>query len=202
MSRTHLLTALALLVAGAIGLSQLRSGGEPPPAPAAPPELRMDERGPAAAVIVHVAGAVRRPGVYRLKEGMRVDDALRLAGGATRRADLAAVNLAAEVQDGRQVLVPERAPRPATPGAAAGATAGATGAVAGTAAGTGASAPVNLNTATLEQLDALEGIGPATAQSIIDFREEQGGFGSVDELARVPGIGEKRMATLREAVTV
>src|SRR5687767_708874 len=157
MPPTHLLTALALLVAVAIGLSRLGSSGEAPAAPAAPPAIRMDEGAPAAHVLVHVAGAVRRPGVYRLREGMRIDDALRMAGGATRRADLAGVNLAAKVQDGRQVVVPERAARVGA-ALAAGASR-----VAG--AGNGAAgAPVNLNTATLEQLDALEGIGPATAQ--------------------------------------
>lgn len=204
MPPTHLLTVIALLVAAAIGLIRLGSSGEPAAAPAAPPEIRMDEAGPPTRVLVHVAGAVRRPGVYRLREGMRVDDALRLAGGATRRADLAAVNLAAKVEDGRQVLVPERAARAAVGTGAAGgsgeAAAGAVGAGAGAAGAPAAS--VNLNTATLEQLDALDGIGPATAQSIIDFREEQGGFGSVEELGEVPGIGEKRLATLRGAVSV
>lgn len=196
MSRTHLLTALVLLAAAAIGLSRL--GGSPgvPDAPAAPPAIRVEEESEGGGeALVHVAGAVRRPGVYRLREGMRIDDALRMAGGPTRRADLAAVNLAAEVEDGRQVLVPERARRAAPAGPAT--------AVAGGSAPAGApGAPVNLNSATLEQLDALEGIGPATAQSILDFREEHGGFGSVEELGEIPGIGEKRLATLREAVTV
>lgn len=196
MSRTPLLTALALAASVAIGLSQLGgSDASEPEAPAAPPAIRMDEAQPSARVLVHVAGEVRRPGVYRLREGMRVDDALRMAGGATRRADLAAVNLAAKVEDGRQVLVPERAR------GGAGAAAVAAGGAAAPAAGA-AGAPVNLNTATLEQLDALEGIGPATAQAILDFRTENGGFGSVEELGQVPGIGEKRLATLREAVTV
>lgn len=191
MSRTHLLTAVALLLAGAVGLSRIAADG-PPSAPAAPPAMRIEpDGGPAGKALVHVAGAVRRPGVYALEAGMRVDDAVRLAGGATRRADLGAVNLAAKVQDGRQVLVPERAPRgaaPASPGAAG--------------PGETTAGPLNLNTATLEQLNALDGIGPATAQSILDFREEHGGFGSVDELGQISGIGEKRLATLREAVTV
>ncbi len=195
MPRSHLLTALALLEAGAIGLSQLGSSGGPDAAPAAPPAIRVESSEESTSALVHVAGAVRRPGVYRVREGMRIDDALRLAGGPTRRADLAAVNLAAKVEDGRQVLVPERA-RVAN-GAAGGSAASGAGA---TPAAPGA--PVNLNTATLEQLDALEGIGPATAQSILDFREERGGFGSVEELGEIPGIGEKRLATLRKAVTV
>lgn len=196
MSRTHLLTALALLAATAIGLAQLGSSGEPTATAAAPPAIRVEAAGESGGgeLLVHVAGGVRRPGVYRLRDGMRVDDALKLAGGPTRRADLTAVNLAAKAQDGRQILVPERTRAGRPGGASAGAVTGAAPSAPG--------APVNLNTATLEQLDALEGIGPATAQSILDFREEHGGFGSVEELGQIPGIGEKRLATLREAVTV
>ena len=200
MQRTHLFIALALIAATAIGVARL--GGrpsEPAATAAAPPAIRVEASGEGSRgeVLVHVAGAVRRPGVYRLREGMRIDDALRLAGGPKRRADLSAVNLAAKVQDGRQVLVPGRARAGAPAGASA---SGATGEAGGGAAALGA--PVNLNTATIEQLDALEGIGPATAQSILDYREEHGGFGSVEELGQIPGIGEKRLATLREGVTV
>jgi competence protein ComEA len=144
-------------------------------------------------VVVHVAGAVRRPGVYRLRAGARVEAAVRLAGGPTRRADLGGLNLAAKAEDGRQVLVPERVRAGAAPAAAS----------AGGGGGSAAPAqPVNLNTATLEQLDTLPGVGPATAQKILDFRDERGGFGSVEELGEVPGIGPVRMAALREAVTV
>src|SRR3954464_10518534 len=137
-------------------------------------------------VIVDVAGAGHRPGVYRLAAGARVEDALRRAGGATRRADLSQVNRAAKLEDGRQVLVPVRA-------AAAPAGVAAAPAPAGTPA-----QPINLNTATLEQLDTLDGVGPATAQKILDYRQAHGGFGSIDELDQVPGIGEKRLAALRE----
>jgi len=142
-------------------------------------------------VVVHVAGAVRRPGVYRLREGRRVGDAVRRAGGGRPGADLDAVNLAAKVTDGQQVLVPVRAAA-APPGTA--------GAAAGTATAPGV--PLNLNTATLEQLDTLDGVGPATAQKILDARTARGGFRSVDELGDVPGIGPKRLAVLREKVRV
>jgi competence protein ComEA len=216
MSRTHAATAVALLIAAAIGLSRI-GGSDPGPAaapPTAEPAIKV-EAAPAGAVLVHVAGAVRRPGVYRMKEGDRVDDAVRRAGGPTGRADLAAVNLAAKVQDGRQILLPERPRRlagaPAAAGAAGagagaamggGATAVAGGGAAAGGAGTAATGPIDLNTATLEQLDTLDGVGPATAQKILAFREAHGGFGSVEELGQIPGIGEKRMATLRAAVTV
>ena len=142
-------------------------------------------------MLVHVAGAVRRPGVYALRTGDRVDDAVRRAGGATRKADLGGLNLAAEVEDGRQVLVPVRAG------------AGAAGAAAASAAAAPAEGqPINVNIATLEQLDGLTGVGPITAQKILDAREEHGGFGSIEELGEIPGIGEKRLATLREEVTL
>ncbi len=143
-------------------------------------------------VTVHVAGAVRRPGVYRLPAGARVDAALRRAGGARGGADLAALNLAAKLEDGRQVLVPERA---------AAVAAGAAEAVAPGAA-PAAGAPINLNTATLEQLDTLDGVGPGIAQRILDHRAQHGGFARVEELGEVPGIGAKRLATLTPLVTV
>ena len=141
-------------------------------------------------VTVHVAGAVRRPGLYRLPPGARIDDALRRAGGPRARADLDAVNLAAKLEDGRQVLVPERVAvaRGAPQAAAAGEVA--------------PGAPVNLNTATLEQLDTLDGVGPGIAQRILDYREQHSGFTRVEELAEVPGIGAKRLATLTPLVTV
>jgi competence protein ComEA len=148
-------------------------------------------------VTVHVAGAVRRPGVYRLAAGARVDDALRSAGGPRGRADLTAVNLAAKLEDGRQVIVPERAAASAAPAGPGG---GPGSASAGAAAAPGA--PINLNTATLEQLDTLDGVGPGIARRILDYREQHGGFSRVEELGEVPGIGAKRLATLTPLVTV
>jgi competence protein ComEA len=187
VSRSQILVYAAIaVVVVVLGARYLRSSS----APATPPPAARVERPPAASAgpTVHVAGAVRRPGVYRLRPGARVDDALREAGGAKARADLGAVNLAAKAEDGRQVLVPERPRAGAAPAAVGSATT--------------PGQPLDLNTATLEQLDTLEGIGPGLAGAIIDFREENGGFGSVDELAQVPGIGERRMASLREQVRV
>jgi competence protein ComEA len=136
-------------------------------------------------VVVDVVGAVRRPGLYRLPQRARIADALARAGGSTTKADLAQVNLAAPLADGEQIVVPKRG------------TAGAVGAPAATGA---ASAPVQLSTATLEQLDTLPGVGPVTAQKILDYRQAHGAFHSVDELDAVPGIGPKRLDQLRDLV--
>ena len=193
LSRRQLVVcALGAVLAVVLGVRQLgigdaAAGGGGDPAPAI--RIAEDGGGKPARVLVHVAGAVRRPGVYALRTGDRVDDAVRRAGGATPKADLGGLNLAAEVEDGRQVLVPVRAGAGAA-GAAASAAAPAEG------------QPLNVNTATLEQLDGLTGVGPITAQKILDAREERGGFGSIEELGEIPGIGEKRLATLREEVTL
>jgi competence protein ComEA len=199
--------AAAAVAIALIGARYLRESG--PRTPAAGSRTAAvqvsgpgGEAGARGRVTVQVAGEVRRPGVYRLAAGRRVDDAVRLAGGPTARADLAGVNLAAKAEDGRQVIVPAKgaAGAAAEGGAgAAGAGAGAPG-VAGAAGAAGA--PLNLNTATSEQLQQLDGVGPATAQKIIAYRQEKGGFRSVGELDRVPGIGPKRLAALRERVTV
>lgn len=199
--RLALYAVLALVVC-VLGARYLLAQAPPSPSARAretPQALSSPPRGEATValgradggpVTVHVAGAVRRAGVYRLAVGARVDDAIRRAGGPGRRADLAALNLAAKLEDGRQVLVPQRA---AGGGAGAGAAAGATATTAG---------PINLNMATLEQLDTLDGVGPAIAQRILDYRRQHGGFRRVDELAEVPGIGDKRLATLTPLVSV
>jgi len=138
--------------------------------------------------LVDVSGAVRRPGVYKLPAGSRINDALLKAGGETEKADLTLVNRAASLTDGQQVLVPEKV---TTTAAAA---PGGSAAVAATA------APIHLNSATLEQLDELPGVGPSTAQRIIDYRTANGLFKSVDELDAVSGIGPAKLAELRDLV--
>ena len=151
---------------------------------------------------VDVAGAVRRPGLYALPDGARVAAALERAGGVARRADRAAVNLAAKLTDGQQVFVPARAG-----GGSVGA-AGATGAASmGAAAPAGAAVAspgdgpkLSLSTATQAQLEQLDGIGPALAQRIIEYRQQHGGFKSIDQLQEVSGIGEKRFEALKGSI--
>ena len=149
-------------------------------------------------VVVYVCGAVRSPGIVRLPDGARVADALELAGGATGKAELSAVNLAAQVTDGQQVLVPERAPTVA----AAPASSGASGAAATAAAPAAPAALIDINTASVTDLDALDGVGPSTAQKIIDYRTENGGFKTIDEIKNVPGIGDAKFAAMKDAITV
>jgi competence protein ComEA len=180
-----LLWALGLLAVALLGARYLHH--DKPPA-AAPIHVAEPGGGASSRLIVHVAGAVRRPGVYRLAAGSRVFDAVRRAGGARRRADLAALNLAAKLEDGRQVLVPRRGAVPAAAG--------------GSTAAPAEGQPLDLNTASADQLDQLDGIGPGMAAAILKYRDQHGGFGSVDELGEVPGIGEKRLASLREQVRV
>jgi competence protein ComEA len=152
-------------------------------------------------VVVHVAGAVARPGVQHLPAGSRVVDAVEAAGGAAPDADQSRINLAALLDDGQQVYVPRLGE--AGGGAAAapgGAGAGARGGDGGD--GDGAEQIVNLNTADVDQLEALPGVGPAVAQAIVDHREQNGPFATVDQLLDVRGIGEAKLADLRERVTV
>lgn len=149
----------------------------------------------AADVVVDVAGKVHRPGLYRLRAGARVDDALRAAGGALPGVELNSLNLAAKVSDGQQVLVGLAPPMGVVADGAAGASAGAP---------TGASTAglVSLNSATLEQLDALPGVGPVLAQHILDWRAEHGGFAAVSQLQDVSGIGPAKYDTLKNLVTL
>jgi competence protein ComEA len=142
-------------------------------------------------LVVYVVGAVRRPGLYRVATGSRVADAVERAGGLTRRADPAGVNLAAPVADGEQLVVPARLPV---------AVAAAQGAPVDGAGGSTAAGPVQLSVATAEQLDSLPGIGPVTAEKIVEYRTAHGAFRSVDELDEVPGIGPSRVEQLRGLV--
>ncbi len=137
-------------------------------------------------IFVHVAGSVRHPGLYELHEGARVNDAVLTAGGAADDADLDALNLAAKVKDGDKVLVPAKS--------------GGAGAQAAPSSSEGAL--INLNTATADQLETLPGVGPSTAQKIIAYRTDHGGFRTVDDLQNVPGIGPRKLDQIRPHVTV
>jgi competence protein ComEA len=183
-------------VALVVGLRHAGAGAKEPALRVAPLRVSAASRRVAAGaplLVVDVEGAVRRPGLVRLRSGARVADAVARAGGFGRKADRAAVNLAATVADGQQVLVPRAGAAGANAGGGAG---GAAGAGAG-----GGAGPISLSSATAEQLDTLPGIGPVTAQKIVSFREQHGPFHAVDELDAIPGIGPARLAELQGLVT-
>lgn len=190
LSRTQVVVygaiAVALLLVGARAIRSENGGGGSFASAAstssstAGSDAGFSLDGQAGDLIVDVAGAVQDPGVYRLPAGSRVDDAVRRAGGPTASAELEAVNRAARLVDGQQVVVPTRVP----------------GGGAATAVG-GEEGPISLGTATVDQLDTIEGIGPVTAQKIVEFRDQHGGLASVDQLDQVSGIGPATMDSLR-----
>ena len=186
LSRRQLFGAAAGVAVVFVLLVRHLGGGSPAAATTFAP-VRASRPVAATLLVVDVAGAVRRPGLYRLRSGSRIDDAIAAAGGATGKAQLDAVNLAAPVADGEQVVVP-------------GSGAGGAAAVSSPPAGSSPSAPLDLNTATLEALESLPGIGPVTAQRILDYRAQHGAFHSVTELEGVPGIGPSHLAQLKGLV--
>jgi competence protein ComEA len=175
--------AVALLLVGARAIRAEGSSSQPVPSFSTDGSRAFSiDSGAGSDVVVHVAGAVTRPGVYRLPAGARVTDAVRRAGGASGGALLEAINLAARLADGQQVVVPKRGPGGAPP------------AVGGPA---GEAGPISLGTATAEQLETIDGIGPVTAAKILEYRDQQGGLASVDQLDQVSGIGPATMESLR-----
>jgi competence protein ComEA len=183
-SRALLLVVCALAIVLAASRLLRAAPSQPVPQLIRAPATPSPRTASAHLLVVDVAGAVRRAGLYRLPQGSRIADAIARAGGATRHADTNLVNLAAPLADGEQVLVPARG-------------------AAGAADGGGEpspTAPLDLNTASAEQLDALPGVGPATAQKIIDYRQAHGPFRSVAELEAVPGIGPSKLAQLKGLV--
>jgi competence protein ComEA len=195
-SRGQVLVWLAAAVLATLALVRLFDGGGGSAGSASPP-VKVDRSVEAGAesgagnggeVFVHVTGRVRRPGLYRVPASARVAVAIGRAGGPVDGADMAAVNLAARVEDGQQIVLPRAGATPAAGGEQPGA-AGAAG------------AKLSLAQASQEQLEELDGIGPTLAKRILEYRDENGGFRSLDELKEVEGIGEKRFESLREAVT-
>lgn len=178
-----------LLIGG--GILYLKSQPEPVVTVKEISEKAPEPKSEPKKLMVHIAGAVVRPGVYELPEGKRVIDAVNIAGGGAGEADLDALNLAAKLIDGQKIYVPKKGEGPIQGSAPTGV-------------GEAASneAPLNLNTATLEQLDALPGIGPVLAQRIIDWRTEHQRFIKVEQLLEVEGIGEKKFKQIKEKVTI
>lgn len=202
MSRREILglVGVAVVALAGVGLWYARSlprpvvvrvgpeeGGGGSSVPGATPA--PSESGPP--LIVHVAGWVRRPGVYELLQGDRVIDAIEAAGGPRRGAYLDGLNLAAPLADGQQVLVPKR-----------GASAGSAPSPGGVPGAGSAGSLVNVNTASADELETLPGIGEVLAQAIIDHRTEHGPFATVDDLVDVSGIGDATLEDIRDLVTV
>lgn len=204
MAADDRLRSLVPYIAGAVILLLVAVRGCGQTGEAAGPPVAVDGAGSAstarqrrgAPIWVHVAGAVRRPGLYRVPGDARAGAAVDKAGGLSRRADLRAINLAATVRDGQQVLVPARGERPAAPAGPPAAPGGAAAPAPGGSTGT----KLSLASATVEQLDTLDGIGPTLAKRIIEWRDSNGGFQSIEQLREVEGIGDKRFESLRAAV--
>ena len=167
--------------ASAGGVSYSSSSGDQPQSEGSSGTLAVDAQG-GTDIVVDVAGAVSDPGVYRLPAGARVNDAIQRAGGATARGEVEAINLAARLTDGQQVVV--SGPGTSAPASAADGTAG----------------PISLGSATIGQLDQIEGIGPVTAQKIVEFRDQHGGVSSIDDLDQISGIGPVTMEALRASL--
>ncbi|MET0306245.1 MAG: ComEA family DNA-binding protein [Solirubrobacterales bacterium] len=186
LSRSQLVAygavAVALLLVGARAI-RTEGGGDTAhfaSSPAASGEISLKSSG-GADIVIDVAGAVRRPGVYRLPAGARVVDAIDRAGGPAGSAMLQGINRAARLTDGQQVMVPERGP----------------GGTITTAGGGAPDGPISLGGATVEQLETIDGIGPVTAGKIVEYRDQHGGLASVDQLDQVSGIGPATMESLR-----
>lgn len=179
------LVGLAILLIGTYYLRSHISAGEQAVVTAVTLGSRDDRP---TRIKVHVVGAVARPGLYETEIGARVADVIQLAGGPTPAADISQINLAAKIGDGQQLVVPEKG---AAPQVAAGASSLPS-----------VKSPLNLNSATVDQLVELDGVGPKTAQKIIDYREAHGGFKSVDELLEVPGIGPAKFEQIKDQVCI
>ncbi|MDD3927324.1 MAG: helix-hairpin-helix domain-containing protein [bacterium] len=186
------LVAVALVILAVIGYKTLGERGETLPLETASPATVNAGGGSAgeqsdASCLVHVCGAVLRPGVYHLPQGSRVFQAVEAAGGTTGWADTAGLNMAATVRDGQKIEVPVRGTAASAPSTVKSAS---------------SDEPVNLNTAGVDQLDTLPGVGPSTAKKIIEYRDKNGSFRRTDDLMKIPGIGRKKYDKLKDSVCV
>ena len=179
--RRNLILVTAAVLGVALGVAALRIYDDN-----SRPAIVIRDAARPRTISVQVGGAVATPGVYRLDPDARVDDAILAAGGSTGDADLALLNLARRLQDGEDLEIPLIRPSPGP----------------GTIVSTDASGGINVNTASATELDTLPGIGPALADAIIEYRTVHGPFGSVDELARVPGISARMVDVMRDSITV
>lgn len=199
--REHLVVVGIVVLTGCLwgGYSLLQARSTPVATAAAAPSVEVSTPEPSASstptLLVHVLGEVRRPGVVRVPQGARVRDIILAAGGLTKRADPGALNLAAPVGDGAQLVLGRDGDDTEVRGAESAGSGSGSGSAEGTAA-------IDLNTATLAQLDTLPGVGPVTAQKILDWREEHDRFRSVAELQEVDGIGPKSYAEIAPRVRV
>ncbi|WP_304057676.1 helix-hairpin-helix domain-containing protein [Levilactobacillus namurensis] len=209
--RQVIMGGLGILLVGLLGWFLLRPATPAPLPPATPPVNRAAQssvthsagttasQSSATEVVVDVQGAVQRPGLYRFKSGMRVADAVREAGGLAERADRQKINLATRLVDQQQLYLPKKGEKaPATNGSAPGPAGGSTPTSASSA---GPDAPLNLNQATVTDLQKLSGIGAKKAQKIVDYRTEHGDFKTVNDLTQVAGFGEKTVARLQAQLT-
>jgi competence protein ComEA len=179
---------VGFILAGALLVVTRLPGGQPITLDPSPTKIPIE---------VHVVGAVVRPGVYALSEGSRVQDAITAAGGLLTSVDSSGLNLAAKLEDGQQLTIPSQAGAGATPEGGAPFTVVPT---------VGASTPtgdlININTASVEELDALPGIGPTTAQNIVDYRTQHGPFQHIEDIMNVPGIGPATFDSIQNLITV
>lgn len=196
-----LLVAAMLCGFGYVGSQQLRARPELKIEPIAEFST-VEQEESAKQVVVHVVGAVNRPGVYTMSGEDRVQDAIRIAGGAKPAASLSEINLAAKLLDGSQLHVPGKgqAESVADSYRGGGSDAYRTRPASASKSGAPAEGGISLNSATASQLDRLPGVGPSTAAKILEYRKAHGGFSSVDELLAVKGIGAKKLAAMRKFV--
>ncbi|MCL4498775.1 MAG: helix-hairpin-helix domain-containing protein [Chloroflexi bacterium] len=188
LTKAQLSVVSLLVIALVVGLIIVNGRGAPAKVVSLKAPAGKKETATVEMVVVHVAGAVARPGVYRLPKGSRVNDAILAAGSSLPEADQGALNLAAKLLDGQRVYLPVKGQAPAVQGAEDGSSQ--------------ASSLINLNTAGALDLDKLPGVGEVLAKRIVDYRMANGGFKRIEELQRVEGIGAKKFGDLKDKVTV